>query len=322
MLRWGICLIFLSLPMAAWAEEITVQPVVVQDMKAVFGTVESVKTTPARARVEGTIESLALAEGAHVQAGQAIAKIYDAKLSLRLQALDARIRSLRADQDLARTELKRMQELRGGGTVSQAALDKAKSAYEQVSGGLDAAQAERGVIAQQNSESDVLAPASGRILKMLAVNGSVVRPGETVAEIATENYILRLRLPERHARFVKLGDTVKIGARGAQEDSADTAHRDGVIRLVYPELQQGRVIADVEADGLGDFFVGERAKVYLNTGSRMSLVVPRDYLVRRMGVTLLRVKAIGEVVVQPGQDMPGGIEILSGLKAGDILVKP
>jgi membrane fusion protein, multidrug efflux system len=70
-------------------------------------------------------------------------------------------------------------------------------------------------------------------------------------------------LPERHARFMRAGDAVQIGARGLEDEGAK---REGRVRLVYPEIEGGRVIADVEVPALGDYFVGERTRVYVNTG--------------------------------------------------------
>ena len=56
----------------------------------------------------------------------------------------------------------------------------------------------------------MLAPAAGRVLKVPVTVGSVVLPGDPVATIAEQNFVLRLRVPERHARFLKAGDTVRI----------------------------------------------------------------------------------------------------------------
>ena len=87
--------------------------------------------------------------------------------------------------------------------------------------------------------------------------------------MAAERYVLRLSLPERHAQIMKAGDRVSIAARGAREDDPDQ-RRAGQVRLVYPEITGGRVIADVEVPGLGDYFVGERTRVYVSTGTRAS----------------------------------------------------
>jgi multidrug efflux system membrane fusion protein len=163
----------------------------------------------------------------------------------------------------------------------------------------------------------VLAPKSGRVLKVHVTDGSVVLPGETIATIAAENYVLRLALPERHARFIKQGDAVEVGSRAL--GAADATTRPGTVRQVYPRIDDGRVIADVAVEGLDGFFVGERVPVHVSTGKRPAMVIPREAVSRRMGVDLVTVKGIGAVAVQLGAPAGDGIEVMSGLKAGDVV---
>jgi membrane fusion protein, multidrug efflux system len=92
--------------------------------------------------------------------------------------------------------------------------------------------------------------------------------------------------------------------------------------LVYPAIDQGRVTADVDVAGLGDYYVGERTRVYVATGTRPALVIPDGYLYRRFGVDYVKLEDGAEIVVQPGLPVEGGLEILSGLKAGDVVAKP
>jgi RND family efflux transporter MFP subunit len=294
----------------------------------VFGTVESVKTAPARARIGGTLGELEVVEGARVAAGQKLARVDDPKLKLQIAALDAKMKSLEAQRDLAETELQRAKELRATGAATQARLDSAQANLDVVRGTLAAAAAERAVVVQQQSEGDVVAPVAGRVLKVKAINGTVVMPGETIVEIATDTYVLRISVPERHARFMRAGGRVLVGERGLAERAAgdrppdgDQPLREGRIRQVYPEMRDGRVVADAEVSGLGDYFVGERTRVFVAAGTRRAIVVPPQYLIRRFGLAFVRLKSGGEVVVQTGQPFEGGIEILAGLEAGDVLVR-
>lgn len=310
------------------ADRLTVQPRAVEDLKAVYATVESVHETVARTRIGGTLAQLTVKEGDTVTAGQVIASVRDPKLPLQLAALDARIQALQAQQRQAELELDRARQLRASGTGTQQRLDDAQAALDVARAQIAAMKAERAVVEQQQREGEVLAPANGRILQIKAVDGTVVQPGEPVTTLATETYVLRLHLPERHARFLREGDPVLVGERGLASTDAPETLKRGAVRQVYPELSQGRVVADATVTGLGDFFVGERVRVYVATGTRTAMVVPPAYVIRRFGADFVRLADGSEAPVQVGgvipaiAEQPGGLEILSGLKPGDVIVRP
>lgn len=305
----------------AQGDGLVVQPREVEDRKAVFATVEAADTLHARARIGGTVGSLSVDDGDAVQEGEVIAVVGDPKLMLGLRSVDARINSLKAQLEQARTEQSRSEQLFRQGVVAQARLDQARTAVQVLERNLNALQAERSVAVQQADEGQVLAPASGRVLDVLVINGSVIMPGEPIALIASGDYLLRMEVPERHARFIAVGETVLVGDRGlTQEQSGEM--RKGEVVKVYPLLRNGRVMADVKVEGLGDYFIGERAIVYISTGSRETIVLPADTLTTRFGVTYATLENGRDVVVQTGNRVDGGVEILSGLRSGDVVVTP
>jgi len=306
---------------AGFAAEQTVQLRVVDDQKAVIATVEPVHELLARARIGGTITTLTVKEGDRVTAGDRIALVADQKLALQMQALQERFQAQQANRDQAQINFDRVQKLRVSGVSSQAQLDQARTSLDVAERTLQALLSDRQVIQEQASQGAVLAPGTGRVLKVPVTEGSVVMPGETIVTIAANNYILRLQLPERHAQFMKAGDAILIGARGLQVQQQETLRRGRVV-LVYPEIEQGRVIANVEVEGLGDYFVGERTRVYIATGTREALVVPEDAVYRRFGVSYVKLEDGTEVVVQVGLPVEGGIEILAGLHEGDVVITP
>jgi RND family efflux transporter MFP subunit len=308
-------------PVAAAAGEAAVRLAPIEDMKAVVASVEPVRQLVARARIGGTVTSLKIREGDVVAAGAEIASVADQKLFLQMQALDERIRSQQAQRDKAKIDFERAQELLRRGVTTKVMFDQAKTALDVAERNFAALRSDRSVIEQQAAEGSVKAPGPGRILTIPVSVGRVVMPGETIATLAEDNYILRLQLPERHARFMRAGDRVEIGARGLHEDSGG-ARKEGRVRIVYPEIQGGRVVADVDVKGLGDYFVGERARVYVTTGKRDAILAPKSAIYRRAGVDFVRLADGGEVVVQTG-DMHGeDVEILSGLRDGDRVQTP
>ena len=312
-----VAVLALLVPAVAATQTLPVEVTTVRDFRPIFGTVESVKQAAARTRIAGTLERLEVVEGDDVELGAEIARVVDPKLDEELAAVDASIRALEAERELAEIELERVRELRRRQTVSAQALDEARTNLDVVEQELAARRAERAVIEEREAEGRVLAPAAGRVLQVPMTRGMNVQPGETVATVATADYVLRARLPERHARFLAEGDTVRIAARGLL---ASEIVGEGTITQVYPELEAGRVVADVAAAGLGDYFVGERVRLEVATGARRAVVVPPRYLDKRYGVTFAKLEGGEEVVVQPGSEVDGGVEILAGLHAGDTLV--
>ena len=194
----------------AGAEILTVASRSVADEKAVFATVESISVVPARGRIGGIIVQLNVREGDPVTSGQAIAAIGDEKLALQMKSLDAQIGALQAQSDQAQIDFTRTEGLVDRGILPRVKLDEARTALNVAENGLRARTAERAVIQQQLNEGQVLAPAGGRVLKKLVAVGSVVLPGDPIAMIAQQDFKLRLRVPERHARFLKAGDKIRV----------------------------------------------------------------------------------------------------------------
>jgi RND family efflux transporter MFP subunit len=323
--------LFTGLPGAAAAssQTYTITDLPIIDRKAVFATVESSKTIAARARIGGTVGKLKVDEGSYVKKGEVIAVVTDEKLVLKLKALDASLRGLMAQQAQARIDLDRAITLHARGTIPKSRLETARTAFDVASNQLKSAKAERSVTAEQLDEGEVLAPTSGRVLSVPVTNGVVILPGESIAQIATQNYILRLELPERHARFIAKGDKVLLGERGLSPNGAVVG--EGTITQVYPKLNQGRVIADVTARGLGNYFVGERVRVLVSAGKRNTFAIPASFAFKRYGLDYVKLARKGaepiEIVVQLGLPLRGKaqnklVEVLAGLNAGDILVKP
>ncbi len=311
-------------PLAYGAESFTVEPIVIADEKAVFATVESARIVPARARIGGTVAELAVKDGDRVERGQVLATIGDEKLALQLRSLDAQIAGLSAQAAQAQTDFTRVEGLVERGTLPRTRLEAARTALDVAQNAHRSRVAERSVVQQQLKEGQILAPTDGLVLKVPVTIGTVLLPGEPLATIAEGNFVLRLRVPERHARFLKVGDSIRLDG----EELGQSGPRFGTIRLVYPQIEDGRVVADAAVEGLGDYFVGERIRVWISGGERLAFIIPASFVTTRFGVDYVRLRkderTVVDVPVQRGRDlprpdMPDGLEILSGLIIGDQL---
>lgn len=303
----------------ALAEPFVVAPQPVTDWKAVFGRVEAKDTIEARARLGGTLVELSVAEGDQVQAGQVLGTIVDEKIVFQLSALDAQITALESQLANARTELKRAEELRSRGVATTQQFDALQTQVDVYLSQIEAQRATRKVTEQQATEGAVLAPISGRVLRVPVAKGAVVMAGESIATVAGGGFFLRVSVPERHAMALTEGDaiTIETGARTVE----------GRLAKVYPLIEAGRVTADVEVPDLDADFVDARVLVRLPLAERSAILVPADRIKTHAGLDFVTLEAPGgrvERAVVPGERFTEGgvemVEIVTGLSGGERVV--
>lgn len=306
---------------AAWSSTLELSPTKVTEWKAVYGQVESRDVVPARARIGGVIVELTVNEGDMVKAGEQIGLVKDDKIVFQIAALDAQLAALQAQLTTAEAELKRGETLVAQGVITRQRLGQLSTDAEVARNGLAAAQAQRDVLIQQQTEGALVAPADGRVLTIPSSRGAVILPGEAVVNIGSGGFYLRLAIPERFARELKPDADIRI--------ATETGEARGRLARIYPQIDNGRVIADVEVDGLDTEFVNARILVQVPVGSRQALAVPEAALQTRHGLDFVTVENAGEtaerVVVRGGTidiDGKANIEIMSGLATGDMVVLP
>jgi len=300
----------------AHAETLTLTPQTITEWKAVYGVIETRDRVPARARIGGTIVELLVTEGDKVTEGQKVALIKDDKLEFQLDALDAQISALQARLKTAAEDLKRGEELIKRGTITTQRLGQLQSQVDVLNGEIRGVEAQQLVIRQQISEGQVLSPEAGVVLSVPPSKGSVINPGESVAVIGGGGSFLRLSVPERHAANLHEGDKIVMDEG-----------QNGTLAKVYPQIENGRVLADVEVTGLNDRFVGRRVPVRLPVGERKAILVPASAVSMHGGIDFVTLEINGEkmrraVVLGATVTRDGKIwkEVLTGVVAGDKLV--
>lgn len=307
------------LPLALFAQDSPLAEATVTEWKAVYGRIEARSRIPARARLGGTLVSLDVIEGDVVKAGQVLAKVVDAKINYQLAAIDAQAQALSAQLDNAQSELTRGEGLLARGVTTAQRLDALRTQVDVLNGQIAAVEANRKVVEQQALEGSVLAPIAGRVLSVPVAAGAVVLSGEAVATIGGGGIFLRIAVPERHATFLREGAQIEIEtAKGLSQ---------GTLARIYPSIENGRVIADVEVPDLPEIFIDARVLVHLPVDTRSALMVPETAVITRTGLDfvevagsdgpVLRTVVLGQRETLDGSEM---IEVLSGLNVGDRVV--
>ena len=304
---------------AAQAADLKLEAVSIPEMKAVYGQIQPRNSVLARARLGGTVVTLNVTEGDLVKAGDVIANIKDDKIDFQIKAVDAQLQGLNASMNDAQVELDRADRLVRSGATSTQRLDQLRTQLDVITNQVRQAEAQRSLLVQQTSEGAVLAPSDGRVISVPVTSDAVVMAGETIATIAGGGFFLRLAIPERHAHELSQGAPIRIEAGGET--------LEGELVKIYPQIEGGRVTADVEVEGLDTDFVAARVLVELPVGERKALLVPTASLTNRAGIDFVAVRegeSIVERAVVAGEtiafDGAPKIEILSGLAAGDVVV--
>lgn len=299
-------------PLTAQAQQ--VQPQDVPEFKSVYGRIEPRDRVPARARIGGTLTALNVAEGDLVERGQPLALIVDEKLQFQMQAVDGEMQALESQLANAEAELKRGENLLERGVTTAQRLDALRTSVDVLKNQIEATRAKRQVIEQQAQEGTVLAPAAGRVLDVPVTAGAVLMPGEAVATVGGGGFFLRLAIPERHARALVEGAEITI------EESDMPAK--GTLARIYPQIENGRVVADVTVEGLSDAFVDARVLVRVPVGTRRAIMVPQGSVITRSGLDFVPVETHGAThlrAVVLGDAQGDLVEVLTGLAPGDTL---
>ena len=273
---------------------------------SVSAEVSTVDQSQAMARIPGILTSLSVKEGDYVKQGQAIGRIVDSQLGYQSAALNSQ--AVQAEQELSRAKF-----LYENGVYSKARLEQAQAAAS-------AARAQQKAVQAVAGQGVVLAPATGRVLTADVPAGSAVAPGMPIATITSGPVVLRLDIPESLAQDIRPGSTVRVTT-----DDGEIA--TGSIQRIYPSVAAGQVRVDASVPGIDASLIGRRLAAEVESGTKSALLVPSEYVVTRFGVDYVTVRpksgapSLVPVQTSPSSE-PGKIQILSGVSAGDALVKP
>ncbi|MCW3837432.1 efflux RND transporter periplasmic adaptor subunit [Sphingomonas canadensis] len=305
-------------PAAAQGERLTVQLSQVAQQKPLAAEIATRDQAEALVRIPGTLVDLRVREGDMVTRGQRIGTVTDSRLGYETAAYGAQAAAASAQADAARAELARIEYLFKRGVYAQARLDQARAAARSADAQVRAAREQQSASAATAGQGAIIAPATGRVLRADVPQGSVVAPGMSVATVTSGPPILRLDVPQSLARSLRPGAVVTV------QDESPLGGKQGTIVQLYPAVAGGRVRADVEVPGLTTDLVGMRVSVLVDTGSRPGITIPRRFVSTRFGIDYVDVLAkdgsAASVPVQTAPGAGGSVEILSGLKPGDVIL--
>jgi RND family efflux transporter MFP subunit len=292
------------------------------------GSVTGLHETPIFARANGFVRALRVDIGSVVRTGDTVL-VLDMP-EVREQALQAAavVEQTEASAALARTSLKRWQQLAQQGVVTPQELDERQAQANVTEANLRAAKANVANLREVLRFGAVLAPFSGVVTSRTVDLGALVVAGAAAAArplltlVQTDTVRVMLNVPQSAAARVRTGMRARVLVR----DAGDSAASGTVVRTAG-------AIDPVTRTLLTELHIPNRARTLLpgmyaqvqftvpSTGA--SLRIPAIALiVRGEGTLVARVEndTVQLVPVTLGRDFGTSLEVLDGVKAGDALV--
>lgn len=161
-------------PPAVVVERIEVQEV--SDPDEFTAHVEAIESVDVRARVQGFLQTVAFDAGRAVEAGDLLFEIEPDQYQAQVAAAKAQLARAEAAREEAQSNLARMQELIERQSISQAALDEARAAFEMAEADVQAARAALTTAKLNLSYTRITAPIAGQIGRALYTQGNLVGP--------------------------------------------------------------------------------------------------------------------------------------------------
>ncbi len=313
------------------------------------GTVRARTTATISAKVMGYVQQVSAQVGDHVREGQTLITLDARDLDVNLRRAEAgraevesaipelenATAAAKANLDLAQSTFKRMEELAGKKSISNQELDEASGRLKAAQANYDMVRSRRAQVTSKMATVDqeiraagimrdyakLAAPFSGVVITRTVEPGNLATPGVPLLTIEQDGlYRLEASVDESKLASVRVGQAVeavleadrKLNARVAEiVPSVDAASRTYIVKLDLPATPQLRT--------------GMFGRAIFPLGTQKIVSIPQGALTERGQLQSVFVVEDGVArtrLVTTGRRTGGGVEVLSGLTAGEKVVLP
>jgi RND family efflux transporter MFP subunit len=314
------------------------------------GTVRARTTTTISSKVMGYVQQVTVQVGDHVREGQPLItlEVRDLDVSVRraeagraevesaIPELENATAAAKANLDLAQATFKRMEELAAKKSISNQEFDEASARLKAAQANYEMTRSRRtqlnSKIAQVDQEvraagimrdyAKLASPFSGVVINKTVEPGNLATPGAPLLTIEQDGlYRLEASVDESKLASVRVGQAVeavieasdrKVNARVSEiVPSVDSTSRTYIVKLDLPATPQLRT----GMFGRAIFPLGMEKVVAIPVAALMDRGQLQSVFVVEDGVAHTR-------LVTTGRHTKDGVEVLSGLNAGEKLVVP
>jgi membrane fusion protein (multidrug efflux system) len=264
-------------------------------------------------------------EGARVAKGETLAELDPTDYRLGDDRARAALAVAEANRAHALAEKERADNLLKTGGITDKDHLSARVGLQVAEAALAQARAEAAIAGQQLVRTRVTAPFAGRVAKRVPDPGSMLAAGTPLFTLVDDAVLeFEAQVPSRDLAKVKVGVPVRLAV-----DALPDARIEGRVARVEPLVdERSRSFqAVVEVPGRPGLVGGLFARATMRVGEVAgALVVPPAALVRdgtdpaAAAAFVVRHGKAERVTVALGVESPDGIQVTSGLVAGDLVV--
>jgi len=285
------------------------------------GNLKGLKETDLAANATGRVLTTTVERGAQVKAGQVLAQLDVRAAAISATEANAMAESARASAAQLKLECARSEQLKASGSISQAELDRITSQCRTSTLGVEASSARAQMAAQNVGDGSVRAPFAGVVTERYVDVGEFVRPDSRVVTIVSIDTLrLELAVPEAEASKVK--EEAEVGFHVATFPERRFVGKvrfvSGAIRAATRDLVVEAIVDNADKALKPGMF----ADIELNIGTQKVAGVPKEAILEKGGRSRAFFVVEGrlqERVLSTLPEVPGGVPVVKGAKAGDVV---
>jgi RND family efflux transporter MFP subunit len=282
------------------------------------GTVRARTVAEIAPKIAARVVEITVKAGDAVKAGQVLAKLDQRELQSRLGQARSALAAAQAQAARAAADARRTQNLFDKEAATQQSLEAAQAAARTASAQVAEARSAIGEAESLFGETALRAPFDGVVVKRRLEPGDMALPGSPVLVLQSAQRLrVEAAIPESCARSIQKGETLR--ARIAEQEYVATVEE--IAPAADPQTRTVLVKAGIQDQGSAQ--PGAFAWIAQACGQRHALLIPASAVSRAGQLESVRLIVDGRALlrhVRTGKLHDGLMEILSGLKAGDVVL--